>query len=178
MRTNTCLKVLSVYFTSSSQSSRTRFPFRRRFNNILLMERVKWFADLVFCPWEARWCHRCLAWHSWIFLSPQSLSAVKGKKKHYDSRRQSSTSALLLSRFHIRTSHVLLLAFSMQMTSFNWLKITQIIILCPGVQPLRHLNTLFFVLFLLTSSFFKHTSLKSGKNHYFSLTMHTGPALR
>lgn len=88
MRSTTCLKVLSVYFTSSSQSWRTRFPFRHRFNNILLMERVEWFADLVFCPWEAGWCHRCLAWHSWIFLSPQSLSAVKEKKNHYDSRRQ------------------------------------------------------------------------------------------
>lgn len=64
------------------------------------------------------------------------------------------------------TSHVLLLALWMQTTSFNWI----IIILCPGVQLLRHLNTLFFVLFLLTSSFFKHTSLKSGKNPYFSLS--------
>lgn len=70
------LKSPSSFFLSSCQHWSTHLPFPRRLINILAVERTEWFADLVFCPWGARWCHRCLAaFRSLIFLPPRPLSA-------------------------------------------------------------------------------------------------------
>lgn len=61
---------------------RTPSSFRWWFNSVLVSECKQWFADLGFCPWEARWCHRCLALHSWIFLPLRQLLALKDKNDH------------------------------------------------------------------------------------------------